>query len=177
MVRRTLLVCISVAILATLPTAAQAVSVSDPDDPATRMDIRRASAVQVTDSKLRLKLVFWTRVPIPVLRHRVAGFEMSFEVPKHAHPAFGFRFWPTRHGRLRITYGEPASACCAQDWAHHPDPFTYVALIRFSMQDAVPPLKSVRAAGTRRFRSCWHRDCGLLITRRVDTTRWVSTAA
>ena len=173
MLRRILTVCISVGILAALQAPAQAASVTDSDDSLPRLDIRSASAVQISEHRLRLKLVFWDRTPVWLLRRRAARIEMSDQVPKDAHQVFGFRFWPNKDGRLRITYGEPASACCGHSRARHPDPFTYTATIRFSMDGAL--VKSFRAARTARLRPCWKQSCGLVGGRRVDKTRWVST--
>jgi len=173
MVRRMFAIFIFTAILATLQIPAQAASVRDPDDPLPRLDIRSASAVQVSEHRLRLKLVFWDRTPQWLLRRRAARIEMSDQAPKRAQQVFGFRFWPNSAGDLRITWGEPGSACCYHARARHPDLFTYAAIIPVSMDGWL--VKSFRAARTTRLPPCEKPRCGLVGAHVVDKTRWVRT--
>jgi len=175
MFRSIMTVCLVAGILATLQPSAGAVSVSDPNDPLTRLDIRSASVVQLTEKKLAVRLVFWGRTPMWLLRRHAARIEMSYEVPKNAHEELGFRFWPNRRGQLRITWGEPASACCERHGAQHPDPFTYLAVVPFSMDGFIPPIRSFRAARTARLPVCWHAICGVAGGRIIDRTAWVRT--
>jgi|tagenome__1003787_1003787.scaffolds.fasta_scaffold20557326_2 hypothetical protein len=174
MLRRTLVVCVALGTLVCLQVPARATSVTDRNDPLPRLDIRSASVVQVSPNKLRVRLVFWDRTPFWLLKQRAARIEMSDRAPGH-HPRamFGFRFWPDRHAHLRISYGEPGSACCGHARARHPDPFRYVALVRFSMHGAL--VKSFRAARTTQLPRCQRPRCGLVGGTLVDKTRWVST--
>jgi len=174
MLRKMLVVCLALSSLVALQVPARAASVTDRDDPLPRLDIRSATAVQVSHNKLRLKLVFWDRTPPWFLRRRAARLEMSDRAPgHHPQPIFGFRFWPNKHARPRISYGEPGSTCCGHQRARHPDAFTYVALVPFSMHGAL--VKSFRAARTKLLPWCWRPRCGVVGGTLVDTSRWVST--
>jgi len=172
MFRRTLGVCITVGTIAALQSPARANTVNDQDERLPRLDIRSASVVQVSEDELQVRLVFWDRTPQWLLRRHAARIEMSVARPKHASPALGFRFWPNRRGHLRITWGDPASDCCVRHGAQHPDPFTYLAVIPFSLGATV---QSFRALRTARMKPCWHAVCGLFGGRVVDKTRWVRT--
>jgi len=175
MLRRTLAVCIMVGTIAVLQGPARAKSITDSDDGLPRLDIRSASVTQMARDEVELRLVFWDRTPQWMLRRRAARIEMSFARPKHASEALGFRFWPNRRGQLRVTWGELASDCCARHGAQHPDPFTYLAVIPFSLRGAVPALQSFRALRTAQLKPCWHTICGLSGGRHVDKTAWVRT--
>jgi hypothetical protein len=172
MFRRALVASIALLVLAALPAAAEATTVNDRDDPLPRLDIRRASVAQVDEHHLRLQLVFWDRTPQWELRRRAARIEMSDAGPAEAQAQFGFRFWPNNAGKLRISYGEPGSTCCGHARARHPDPFTYKAVIRFSLDGAL--IKSMRASRTTRLPPCSRPRCGLVGGAIVDRTRWVA---
>jgi hypothetical protein len=159
-----------------VPTLAQAVTISDPDDVGPRLDIRSVATVQI-HHHLQLTLVFWDRTPIWLLGSRAARLEMSTRAPSHAQPLFGFRFWPNGRGRLRITYGDPGSSCCGRHGAQHPDPFTYTALIKFSLAHPLgdvdsDPIKTFRGSTTRTLSCGFSRRCGLLGGRLIDKTPW-----
>lgn len=171
--RMLLLICIVAGAFATLQTPALAALVSDPNEPIRRLDIRSASVEQVSENKLRVTLVFWDRTPMWLLRRHAARFVMSDAAPKYAQPQFGFRFWANRRGQLRITWGEPASACCGRQGARHPDPFTYMAVIPVSLDGLL--IQSFRASRTARLRPCWHAACGLKGGKIIDKTAWVRT--
>jgi hypothetical protein len=161
-------------LLAAVQAPAEAASVNDPNEPITRLDLRSASVLQISADELQVRLVFWGRTPMWMLRRHAARVEMSFDAPKNAHEALGFRFWPNRRGQLRITWGEPASDCCARHGAQHPDPFTYLAVIPFSLDGAIPPIQSFRAVRTARLQPCWHVICGVAGGKIVDKTAWVA---
>jgi hypothetical protein len=162
-------------VIAALPTPARAATRSDPDDVGPRLDIRSVSVAQV-HHRTRVTLVFWDRTPVSLLRRRVARLEMSTRAPSRASAGYGFRFWPNSRGRLRITYGDPGSGCCGHDRAEHPDPFTYTALIDFSLDNPYPPesdrIKTFRGATTRRVHCGLSRRCGLSGGRSIDRTPW-----
>jgi hypothetical protein len=170
--RRIMTICLAAGILGTLQAPAEAALVSDPNEPPTRLDIRSASVVQLTE-KLEVTLVFWGRTPQWLLRRHAARIEMSSALPKHADSQFGFRFWPNKRGQLRITWGEPGSACCGRQGARHPDPFTYTAVIPVSLHGL--GIQSFRASRTARLPTCWHVFCYLTSGRIVDKTVWVRT--
>lgn len=173
MFRRAMTACVATGIVFALQAPAQAASVTDPNEPPTRLDIRSASVVQVTPHRVQITLVFWGRTPKWLLRRHAARIEMSYEAPKNAREELGFRFWPNRRGQLRITWGEPASACCSRQGAQHPDAFTYLAVVPFSVDGFIPPIRSFRAVRTARLPPCWHAICGVLGGKIVDKTAWV----
>ena len=175
MLRRVMCLLVLAGVVLTSATPAEAATVSDPNERPTRLDIRSASVVQISRDEVQITLVFWGRTPQWLLRRHAARIEMSFQKPRSAYPSLGFRFWPNRRGQLRITWGEPASDCCARHGAQHPNPFTYLAVIPFSLGGAVPELKSFRAVRTARLAPCWHAICGLSGGKVIDKTAWVRT--
>src|SRR4051812_44218928 len=80
--RRIMTICLTAGILATLQVPAEAASGSDPNEAPTRLDIRSASVVQLTERKLEVTLVFWDRTPQWLLRRHAARIEMSDALPK-----------------------------------------------------------------------------------------------
>ena len=121
MLRRSLAVCITVGTIAALQSPARANTVNDQDDRLPRLDIRSASVVQVAEDELQVRLVFWDRTPQWLLRRHAARIRDELCEAEARVPSPGFRFWPNRRGQLRITWGEPASDCCARHGAQHPE--------------------------------------------------------
>jgi hypothetical protein len=119
-------------------------TVSDPDDTGRRLDIRSATIETLESGRTRVVLVFWNRVPAWFLRHRAAGVAPN--------PHYFVRFWPTRTGWLRVTWGDSASSCCLSHPARHPDPFTY--LTHLPLDQVEPPPTSMHGYSTKKL------DCG-----------------
>jgi hypothetical protein len=148
MFHRIVTVCITAGILATLQAPAEAASVSDANDAPNEADIRSASVVQLTEKKLEVRLVFWGRTPMWLLRRHAARIEMSYEV-RRTLMKIGFRFCRTDVDSCALP-GASQHRLAASAMEPNTRSFTYLAVVRFSMDRFIPPIRSFRAARTAR---------------------------
>jgi hypothetical protein len=147
--------------------AAGSTSVLDANDVGGRLDIRSVSVARPSSQKTRVKIVFWNRVPVWLLRRRAARVEMAVD----GSYAYFFRFWPNKKGWLRVTWGDPGSNCCDVSPAAHPDAHTYISSMIPTDGILYPYPTSFRGVTTHKFDPCSGSRCGVG-GKQWDRTRW-----
>ena len=122
----------------------------DADDVRKQLDIRSVTVDTLSKGRTLVEIVFWNGIPPSFLKHRAAGVA--------ALCCYVVRFWPNRNGRLRVTWGDAASSCCAVRVARHPNPYTCFTIL--PLDQVMPPATRIRGYAMRKLDCSEGIRCG-----------------